>query len=95
MLFYLITLHLAKFLQEDPPEPGTDRDSVLEVERDFIWQNYILNGLDVSLYNVYSPITTTKKLWASLDKKYKTEDAGTEKFVVGRFLEYKMLTTRL
>ena len=32
-----------------------------------------------------------KKLWASLDKKYKTEDAGTKKFVVGRFLEYKMV----
>ena len=23
MLFYLTTLHLAKFLQENPPEPGT------------------------------------------------------------------------
>ena len=31
MLFYLTTLHLAKFLQEDPPEPETDRDSVLVV----------------------------------------------------------------
>ena len=32
MLFYLATLHLAKFLQEDPPEPGTNRDSVLAVD---------------------------------------------------------------
>jgi len=53
-----------------------------------------LNGLDDSLYNVYSPITTTKKLWASLDKKYKTEYAGTKKFVVGRFLEYKMVDNK-
>ena len=29
MLFYLTTLHLAKFMQEDPPEPGADQDSVL------------------------------------------------------------------
>ena len=50
-----------------------------------------MNGLDDSLYNVYSPIHTTKKLWASLDKKYKTEDAGTKKFVVEQFLEYKMV----
>ena len=75
MLFYLTTLHLTKFLQEDPPEPGTDRDSVLAVDAwmqgDFLCWNYILDGLDDSLYNVYSPITTTKKLWASLDKKYK------------------------
>ena len=65
MLFYLTTLHLAKFLQEDPPEPGTDLDSVLVVDAwtqgDFLCRNYVLNGLDDSLYNVYSPITTAKK----------------------------------
>jgi len=87
MLFYLTTLHLAKFLQEDPPELETDQDSVLTVnawtQGDFLCRNYILNRLDDSLYNVYSPITTAKKLWASLDKKYKTEDAGTKNFVVG------------
>ena len=32
MLFYLSTLHLAKFLQVDPPESGIDRDSVLAVD---------------------------------------------------------------
>uniref|UniRef100_A0A2N9GX20 CCHC-type domain-containing protein n=1 Tax=Fagus sylvatica TaxID=28930 RepID=A0A2N9GX20_FAGSY len=30
-------------------------------------------------------IKTAKELWDSLDKKYKTEDAGTKKFIVGRF----------
>ena len=95
MFFYLTTLHLAKFLQEDPPEPGTDWDSVLVVDAwsqgDFLCWNYILNGLDDSLYNVYILITMTKKVWVSLDKKYKIEDAGAKKFVVGHFLEYKMV----
>ena len=27
-------------------------------------------------------------------KKYKTEDAGLKKFVVGKFLEYKMLASK-
>ena len=70
MLFYLTTLHLAKFLQEDPPEPGTDRDSVLAVDEwthgDFLCRNYILNGLDDSLYNVYNPITMTKSYGPAL-----------------------------
>ena len=43
MLLYLTTLHLAKFLQEDPPEPGNDRDSVLAVDAwtqgDFLCRN--------------------------------------------------------
>ena len=41
-----------------------------------------------TLYNVYSPITMAKKLWASLDKKYKTEDASRQ------FLEYKMVDNK-
>ena len=31
---------------------------------------------------------------ASFDKKYKIEDAGTKKFVVGWFLEYKMVDNK-
>jgi len=48
-----------------------------------------------SLYNIYSPIPMAKKLWASLDKKYKTKDAGTKKFIVGWFLRYKMVDRKL
>ena len=29
-----------------------------------------------------------------MDKKYKTEDAGLKKFVVGKFLDYKMLDSK-
>ncbi|XP_073152463.1 uncharacterized protein [Henckelia pumila] len=54
MFFYLMTLHLARFLKE----------------------------------------VTVKELWESLEKKYKTEDAGTKKFVVGKFLEFKMVDTK-
>ena len=35
-----------------------------------------------------------KKLCAIFDKKYKTEDVGTKKFVVGRFLKYKMVNRK-
>ncbi|XP_073138013.1 uncharacterized protein [Henckelia pumila] len=37
---------------------------------------------------------TAKELWESLEKKYKTEDAGTKKFVVGKFLEFKMVDAK-
>ncbi|GJV71978.1 retrovirus-related pol polyprotein from transposon TNT 1-94 [Tanacetum coccineum] len=38
--------------------------------------------------------TTAKELWESLERKYKTEDAGTKKFVVARFLDYKMVDSK-
>ena len=101
MLFYLTTLNLAKFLYEDAPtlnENESDKQVVAAIDAwkhvDFLCKNYILNGLDNTLYNVYSQIKTAKELWDSLDKKYKTEDAGTKKFIVGRFLDYKMLDSK-
>ena len=61
---------------------------------DFLCRNYILNGLDNTLYNVYCAFNTARELWESLDKKYKTEDAGLKMFVVGKFLDYKMLDSK-
>jgi hypothetical protein len=36
---------------------------------DFMSKNYILNGLDNTLYNMYSSIKSIKALWEALDKK--------------------------
>ncbi|GJR09447.1 pol polyprotein [Tanacetum coccineum] len=93
MFFYLTTLNLARFLNEiapqvEPPTKGqpSNAQAVQAVEAwkhsDFLCHNYILNGLVDSLYNVYCKTTTAKELWESLERKYKTEDAGTKKFVV-------------
>ena len=94
-------LNLAKFLREGAPvcsENEADRQVVAAVDAwkhsDFLYKNYILNGLDNTLYNVYSPIKTATELWESLDRKYKMEDAGMKKFVVGRFLDYKMVDSK-
>ncbi|KAK3041096.1 hypothetical protein RJ639_026893 [Escallonia herrerae] len=100
MLFYLTTLNLARFLQEDVPDLGEnpDRQTVVAVDAwkhsDFLCKNYILNGLDNALYNVYSPMVNAKALWESLERKYKTEDASSKKFVVGKFLDFKMVDSK-
>ncbi|KAK3030145.1 hypothetical protein RJ639_037666 [Escallonia herrerae] len=100
MLFYLTTLNLARFLQKDAPDLGEnpDRQTVAAMDAwkhsDFLCKNYILNGLDNALYNVYSPTINAKALWESLERKYKTEDAGSKKFVVSKFLEFKMVDSK-
>ncbi|KAL6327153.1 hypothetical protein AAG906_015192 [Vitis piasezkii] len=101
MLFYLTTLNLARFLTEDAPKLKEDEHDIQVISAidawkhsDFLCRNYVMNGLADSLYNVYSDKKTTKELWESLDRKYKTEDAGAKKFVVGRFLDYKMVDSK-
>ncbi|KAK9052683.1 hypothetical protein SSX86_029313 [Deinandra increscens subsp. villosa] len=101
MLFYLTTLNLARFLTESPPEvaeENADAQSVSALQAwkhsEYLCRNYVLNGLVDSLYNVYCKISTAKELWESLERKYKTEDAGTKKFVVAKFLDYKMVDSK-
>ena len=53
-----------------------------------------MNGLAEFLYNVYSNNKTTKELWASLDRKYETKDVGAKKFIMDRFLDYKMVDSK-
>lgn len=43
---------------------------------------------------MYCKTNTAKELWESLERKYKTEDAVTKKFVVACFLDYKMLDSK-
>ena len=101
MLFYLTTLNLTRFLNEDDPKLDvgeTDKDKLTAVDAwnhfDFLCRNYVLNGQENTLYNVYSPLKTAKELWDSLDKKYKSEDAGLKKFIVGKFLDFKMVDSK-
>ncbi|GJZ21356.1 hypothetical protein Tco_0558395 [Tanacetum coccineum] len=70
------------------------RGASVEHLRNFFCHNYVLNGLVDSLYNVYCKTTTAKELWESLERKYKTEGAGTKKFVVAHFLDYKMVNSK-
>ena len=54
-----------------------------------------MNALTDSLCNVYLDNKTAMELWESLDRKYKIEDARAKKFVLGRFLDYKMADSKI
>ncbi|KAK6139088.1 hypothetical protein DH2020_027168 [Rehmannia glutinosa] len=101
MLFYLTTLSLAKYLTEDAlvvaeNETNAEKRGAVDAwgQGNFLCRNYVLNGLSDALYSVYCVVKSSKELWDSLEKKYKTEDAGTKKFVVGKFLDFVMVDSK-
>ena len=102
MLFYLTTLNLSHVITSEAPKAPEEGDIPVEIlqaieawtHSEFLCGNYILNALDDSLYDVYSSYKTAKELWESLDKKYKSEVASSKKFVIGKFLNYKMSGTK-
>ena len=69
MLFYLTTLKLARFLKEDALAlVGNEFDQQVVAamdawkQADFLCRNYVINGLDNTLYNVYCTKQTAKDL---------------------------------
>ncbi|PKI41844.1 hypothetical protein CRG98_037768 [Punica granatum] len=101
MLFYLTTLNLTRFLTENAPTLSVGESDVQALSAvdawkhsDYLCRNYIMNNLHDSLYSVYQGFMIAKELWESLDRKYKLEDAGAKKFLVGRFLDFKMMDSR-
>ncbi|PKI57024.1 hypothetical protein CRG98_022528 [Punica granatum] len=101
MLFYLTTLNFARFLTKNAPTLSVGESYVHALSAidawkhfDYLCRNYIMNNLHDSLYSVYQRFKTAKELWESLDRKYKSEDAGAKKFLDGRFLDFKMVDSR-
>ena len=101
MLFYLTTLNLARFLKEEALKLNEDEHdiqviSVVDAWKyfDFLCRNYVMNALTDSLYNVYIDKKKDKELWESLDQKDKIEDARAKNFVMGQFLDYKMVDSK-
>ena len=105
MLFYLTTLHVSNVLTDsEPTDPYAEGHNVpteaqvADYERaasqwnhnEYNCRNYLLNALDDSLYDIYSFFTSAREIWISLEKKYRTEVACSKKFVVGKFLNFKM-----
>nr|XP_048322335.1 uncharacterized protein LOC125419861 [Ziziphus jujuba var. spinosa] len=85
-------------LQIHRDQERSDKETLMVVDAwknfDYLCQNYVLNDLSDILYGVYCGTKSAKELWETLDQKYKTENARSRKFVIGRFLDYMMMDTK-
>ncbi|CAA7038043.1 unnamed protein product [Microthlaspi erraticum] len=98
MLFFLTNLNLDKYLKDDAPvvPPGNTDSTIMDrwTQSDFLCKGWILSRLIDPLYNVYCEAKTSKQLWLALEKKYKSEDAGCQKYATAKFLNFKMVDSK-
>ena len=108
MLFYLTMLRVLHVLTERAPTnpPASEgQNTVRQIAKfqkavdnwannEYICQNYILNGVDDSLYEIYSTFATARKIWELLETKYKTQVACSKKYAAGKFMNFKMTDSR-
>ena len=97
MLFYITTKKVAysfttiKPTQVNPPTTENTKEISNWDFDDFMCKNYILNPLSDDLYDYYSSFKTAKDVWDALQKKYDTEEAGSKKYAVSRYMKFQMV----
>jgi len=67
-----------------------EKDILFRQENDYLCKNFILNCLADHLYDLHLIYKTAKDVWDVLQNKYNIEEAGSKKFDVSWYLNYKM-----
>ena len=91
-LFYVMDPNLMSFptaSDEDIDEIKAQRKR--HEEDELICRGHILNTLSDRLYDLYTSMNSPKKIWNALEAKYKTEKVSTNKFIIQKYFDYKML----
>ena len=91
-LFYVLDPNLMLF----PPTSDEDTNEIKaqrkkREEDELICRGHILNTLSDRLYDLYTSMKLSKEIWNALEAKYKTEKVGTNKFIIQKYFDYKML----
>ena len=91
-LFYVLDPNLMSFptvSNEDTDEIKAQRKK--QEEDELICRGHILNTLSDRLYDLYTSMNSPKEIWNTLEVKYKTEKVGTNKFIIQKYFDYKMV----
>ena len=91
-LFHVLDPNLMHF----PPASDEDTDDIKaqrkkREEDELICRGHILNTLSDRFYDLYTLMKSPKEIWNALKAKYKTEKIGTNKFIIQKYFDYKML----
>ncbi|XP_038687556.1 uncharacterized protein LOC119986939 [Tripterygium wilfordii] len=102
MIFLLTALKISYILDPElqpfpePSENDTDQikaDRKKREEDELMCRGHILNTLSDRLYDLYTPLKSPKEIWHALESKYKTEKIGTDKFLIMKYFDFKMIDT--
>jgi hypothetical protein len=79
------------------PDPTPEDTDAVKAERkkreedELVCRGHILNTLSDRLYDLFTAIESPREIWNALEAKYKTEKIGTDKFLILKYFEFKMV----
>ena len=91
-LFYVLDPNLMPFPTTSDEETDEIKAQRKKWEEDeLICRWHILNTLLNRLYDLYTSMKSPMEIWNALEAKYKTKKVGTNKFIIQKYFDYKML----
>ncbi|XP_024962386.1 uncharacterized protein LOC112502647 [Cynara cardunculus var. scolymus] len=100
-LYYVLDPSLPLIPEDPVPELGKqpDLDKIADLEKlrlickkeETLVCGHIKNALSDCLYDLYFPITCPRELWKALKFNYKSQEDGTNKYLVSQYLRFQMV----
>uniref|UniRef100_A0A2N9EZP4 CCHC-type domain-containing protein n=1 Tax=Fagus sylvatica TaxID=28930 RepID=A0A2N9EZP4_FAGSY len=91
-IFYVLDPNLQPIPDSTPEDTEQLKQQRIKREEDeLVCRGHILNTLSDRLYDLYTTMTSPKEIWKALETKYKTEKQGTDKFIIQKYFDFKML----
>ncbi|KAK9085933.1 hypothetical protein Sjap_026344 [Stephania japonica] len=79
----------------------SDDETVEQIRKRQKWETddntcrgHILNAMKDSLFNLYHDVSSAMELWEKLEARYHKEDATSKKFLISKFINFKMVDER-
>ena len=91
-IFYTLDPALAPLLEpkEDDTAEVVEKRKKME-ENELICMGHILNALSDRLYDLYTNTHSARKIWDTLENKYKAQEEGTKKFLISQYMDFKKI----
>ncbi|GKD83034.1 glucose-6-phosphate isomerase 1, chloroplastic, partial [Tanacetum coccineum] len=88
---FLLTAFKVYYVLEGPPVGVMTEEEQRKHEYDeILCRGYILSTLTDRLYDLYTPMTSAREIWNSLEEKYTAKKEGADKFITFKFFEFSM-----
>nr|GEY64542.1 hypothetical protein [Tanacetum cinerariifolium] len=89
---FLLTAFKVYYVLEGPSIGGLSEEEQRKRDQDeTLCKGYILSTLTDRLYDLYTPMTSAREIWNSLEEKYTAEKEGANKFITFKFFEFAMV----
>ncbi|GAV86876.1 UBN2_2 domain-containing protein [Cephalotus follicularis] len=103
-IYYILDTNLLPIEEPVPTDDGTQPsaeaiDKVIKEKKkreedELLCRGHILNTLLDRLYDLFTEMKSTREIWTSLEFKYKAEGEGTNKYLIAKYFDFKMVDTK-